>query len=77
MDPPSEEPDLRRQGVMIVAMSAVGTCTAALLWVIYGTVTGLLAFAAVFVILVAVVITGAANASRHPPPGRLNENNPK
>ena len=73
MGPPLEEPDLRRQGVMIVVLSGVGTCIAALLWAVYGVLTGVLAFAVVFVCLVAVLIIGAAKASRHPPPGRVGK----
>ena len=73
MDPPLEEPDLRRQGVMIVVLSGLGTCISAVLWAVYGLLTGLLAFAVVFVCLVAVLIIGAANASRHPPASRVGK----
>jgi hypothetical protein len=69
MDLPSHvtpEPDLRRQGMLLAVLSAVGTAASLAVWLRWGIWAGLGTLAAVFALLVAILLTGAAAAARQP-----------
>ena len=70
MDQPTydlPEPDLRRQGTLLAILSATGTAASVAVGLRWGIWAGLGTLAAVFALLVAVLLKGAATAARHPP----------